>query len=280
VIRRARTIALVACAGVLAGCTQVAPVVPAATAVPPSAAPASTASALVGGPEPVAELAPPARPLDPANAARLRHALVADPCVDRDLPAPAAGDATLTILDRTYALPAAYVPDDLVAAAAAGLPGSSGTKLVRDVLVDDLAAMHDAWRAAGLAISVESGYRSHAAQAATLEAWVARLGSAEAVRRTARPGHSEHQLGTALDLSSPGWSGRFGDWATESVEGAWMAEHGWKYGFVMSYPAGGEAKTCFGYEPWHYRWVGRAVAAAQRTSGLTLREYLVRAADD
>ncbi len=30
------------------------------------------------------------------------------------------------------------------------------------------------------------------------------------------------------------------------------------------------------YEPWHYRYVGRDVAAKVRASGLTLREYLWR----
>ena len=44
----------------------------------------------------------------------------------------------------------------------------------------------------------------------------------------------------------------------------------------MSYPAGGEAETCFGYEPWHYRWVGREVAADHRESDLVLRAFLER----
>jgi LAS superfamily LD-carboxypeptidase LdcB len=77
-------------------------------------------------------------------------------------------------------------------------------------------------------------------------------------------------------MTSPGWSGRFGDWGTESAEGAWMAAHGWEYGFVMSYPPGAESTTCFTYEPWHYRWIGREAAAAQRASGEPLRLFLVR----
>lgn len=231
------------------------------------------------GPERVAELAPPQRPTPPALEARFRPDLVEDPCTDRDLPAPAVGDPALTILDRSYALSSDYVPEDLVPASQAGLTGASGTKLVRAAMLEDMAAMHAAWRDAGLSMIVESGYRSYGAQAATFDSWVARLGVAEALRRSARPGHSEHQLGTALDLTSPGWSGRFGDWAVESAEGAWMADHGWEYGFVMSYPAGGEAASCFGYEPWHWRWIGREAAAAHRASGLVLREFLVESVD-
>jgi D-alanyl-D-alanine carboxypeptidase len=53
-----------------------------------------------------------------------------------------------------------------------------------------------------------------------------------------------------------------------------MAAHAWEYGFVMSYPAGKTKKTCYGYEPWHYRYVGRDEAAAIHASGLVLREWL------
>lgn len=235
--------------------------------------------ALVTAPELVADIVPPPRPAGPLLVPRLRLALVYDPCTDRDLPAPAVGDATMTILDRTYALSAGYVPDDLVPAAEAGMTGTSGTKLVRAALVQDLAAMSHAWAAVGLQISIESAYRSYAAQQATFDAWVARVGLSEALRRSARPGHSEHQLGTALDLTSPGWSGRVGDWAAETAEGRWMVEHASDFGFVMSYASGTEATTCFGYEPWHWRWIGREAAAAQRNSGLDLREFLLRAAD-
>lgn len=58
-----------------------------------------------------------------------------------------------------------------------------------------------------------------------------------------------------------------------------MAENAWKYGWVMSYPKAKDGKlfsdvTCFHYEPWHYRYLGREVAAQVHESGLTIREYL------
>jgi zinc D-Ala-D-Ala carboxypeptidase len=220
-----------------------------------------------------------ARPAPPDMVAAYRPDLVADHCADRDLPAPPAVDEALAVLDRSYALPAGYVPADLVAASEAGLTGASATKLVRSVVVDDLADMAAAWKAAGLTIEIESAYRSYASQAATFESWAARIGHDGALSRSARPGHSEHQLGTALDLTSAGWSGRFGDWAVESDEGAWMAANGWKYGFVMSYPASSQEGTCFSYEPWHYRWIGRERAAEHHDSGLDLRRFLERYVD-
>ena len=266
--------ALVGIALLLAACGSSSTVAPTSSASGAPGSPPSSARPAGVGPEVVAGDLRLFRPGQPVSTARFRAALVADHCVDRDLPAPAAADVVLTVLDRSYALPSTYAPSDLVAASAAGLTGSSGTKLVRAVLLDDLASMHAAWQAAGLAVTVGSGYRSYETQMATFDTWVARLGYDAALVRSARPGHSEHQLGTAIDVSSPGWDGRFGDWATETAEGRWMADHAWEYGFVMSYPAGSQAVTCFSYEPWHYRWIGREAAAAQRASGLTLREYL------
>ncbi|CAN5233563.1 hypothetical protein BH23CHL9_BH23CHL9_15900 [soil metagenome] len=266
---------------VLVGCgTSGSPDAAVATPSPISAptspgAPATPRQA-VRGPERIGPVASLARPPRPALDVRYEAALVADQCLDRDLPALAASDMTLTILDRSYALPASYEPSDLVAASTAGLRGSSGTKLVREIMIDDLAAMSAAWDAAKLTMIVESAYRSYATQAATFDSWNARVGYAQALVRSARPGHSEHQLGTAIDVMSPGWAGRFGEWGRETAEGAWMAANAWEYGFVMSYPFGSQAQTCFSYEPWHYRWIGREAAAAHRESGLYLRQFLER----
>jgi D-alanyl-D-alanine carboxypeptidase len=259
----------------LAACS---PAVPSSNSTPPATPALAARSGEHVGPERLVGNPPP-RAAQPAMAAGYAAALVAAHCVDRDLATPPADDAILTVLDRSYAVPADHVPPDLVPASTAGLGGASGQLLVRQVIVGDLAAMRAAWERAGMTIEIESAYRSYTDQAATFDSWVARIGEAGARVRTARPGHSEHQLGTAIDVISPGWSGRFGDWAVEAAEGAWMAEHAWEYGFVMSYPADGINETCYGYEPWHYRWIGREAAADHRASGLTLRRFLERQVD-
>ena len=268
--------AAVAAALVLAACGSPT-ATPRASADAPDATPAIALATAAGGLG-VERIAPhvAGRPGQPILDATFRVSLVADHCVDRDLEAPNAADRIFTILDRSYGLDPGYAPDDLVAASAAALEGTSGAKLVRAVVLDDLAALLAASGDAGLELGIESAFRSYASQAATLEIWTARLGPAAALLRTARPGHSEHQLGTAIDFTSPGWSGRVGDWAAESPEGAWMAEHAWDYGFVMSYPPGSQPETCFAYEPWHYRWIGREAAAEQHASGLDLRQFLER----
>jgi len=55
-----------------------------------------------------------------------------------------------------------------------------------------------------------------------------------------------------------------------------MKKHAWQYGFIMSYPDGKTKVTCYAYEPWHYRYVGRAEAVAVHDSGMVLRRYLWR----
>lgn len=185
-------------------------------------------------------------------------------------------DWALTLVDTHYSLPAAYAPSDLVDTSAAGL--NSGEQ-VRSIAVPDLKAMAAAAAKARAPIAVVSGYRSYRTQAATFQKWVRILGPQKALLGSARAGHSEHQLGLALDLKARGgrvpWDGYY-DWSKDTTPGRWLAAHAWEYGFVMSYPAKHKspAKTCYGYEPWHYRYVGRAQAAAVHDSKLSLREWL------
>lgn len=182
------------------------------------------------------------------------------------------GDWYRSLLDTIFMLPADYFPGDLVDTSAAGLNGGYP---VRSFVVADLRALADAARANGTPVAVVSGFRSHAQQQSTFDHWVRVGGYDQALRTSARPGHSEHQLGTSLDFTHAGggapWD--YADWAATPA-GAWMAANAWRYGFVMSYPAGSFTVTGYDYEPWHYRYVGRELATAVHVSGLPLRQYL------
>lgn len=200
-------------------------------------------------------------------------------CAVADEPALASGydDWRLTLLDTRFALPETYQPPDLVALTAAFPAGSadSAAGLLRALVIEDLRAMVSDAAAAGHQLAVQSAYRDYRYQADTFQYWVDRQGHDSAVSTSARAGHSEHQLGTALDLRSllgpAAWD--LADWAT-TPEGAWVAANSWRYGFVMSYPAGKQDLSCYSYEPWHYRYFGRQLAAEIQSSGLTAREVL------
>jgi D-alanyl-D-alanine carboxypeptidase len=181
-------------------------------------------------------------------------------------------DWPISLLDTIHHLPADYAPTDLVDSSAAGVGGGY---LVRSIAIADLRALADAARAAGTPIQLASGYRSHAQQHATFQHWVEVGGYEQALRTSARAGHSEHQLGTTVDVTSAGgappWE--YADWATTPA-GSWMTANAWRYGFVMSYPRGSFAETCYDYEPWHYRYVGRELAARIRGEGRAPRLVL------
>lgn len=140
--------------------------------------------------------------------------------------------------------------------------------------MDALIAMLNDARTQGHDIRLRSGYRSYATQAQTFDYWVSQLGLAEAARVSARAGHSEHQLGTAADLTAASVSWQLVEGFGSTPEGGWLAAHAAEYGFVLSYPAGSEAITGYAYEPWHFRYVGPTAAAAVAANGLTLTEYL------
>ena len=99
------------------------------------------------------------------------------------------------------------------------------------------------------------------------------LGDAEAGSRVARPGHSEHQLGTTIDVTSEGDQDVDQSWGTTPA-GQWVATNAHEYGFLLSYPPDASDRTCYDYEPWHLRYVGRELASDVIESGLSLREYL------
>lgn len=133
--------------------------------------------------------------------------------------------------------------------------------------------MVDTARRDGLNLGAVSSYRSYQDQVETYNYWVRTSGQEYADRTSARPGHSEHQLGTTVDVSSPA-----AGCGLESIigtrEAVWIAANSWKFGFVVSYPAGKEGVTGYAYEPWHIRYIGRGEASKVNASGLTLTEYL------
>ena len=181
------------------------------------------------------------------------------------------GDWSITLVDTILRVPKGYVPPDLVSTSLAGIDG--GGK-VRALMIDDLRAMTEAAALADAGIGVQSAYRSFESQKSVFDSWVAALGYQRALEVSARPGHSEHQLGLALDVRSASGGSPFTGTFGSSPAGKWMKAHSWEYGFVMSYPKGAMDRTCYDFEPWHFRYVGRELAALVRASGLTLREYL------
>lgn len=183
-----------------------------------------------------------------------------------------ARDGRWTLLDTAFELDEDWAPADLTSLRQAGF---GDDRLIRTVVVPDLRALREAAAGDGIELEIQSAYRSFAYQEATFAAWVEQDGYQAALASSARAGHSEHQLGTTLDFRSLGGPAPWDlpDWAS-TPEGAWMVANAWRFGFVMSYPRGARERSCYAYEPWHWRWVGPSLAADLRVGDRTLRELL------
>ena len=101
------------------------------------------------------------------------------------------------VLPRDGADEVRAVQADLVDTSQAGLNGSY---YIRAIALEDLRAMFEAATSAGAQLAVQSAYRSYQGQVLTFNGWVRQVGYARRSATSARPGHSEHQLGTAIDF--------------------------------------------------------------------------------
>jgi LAS superfamily LD-carboxypeptidase LdcB len=173
----------------------------------------------------------PSRPLPWVNPARCLPRCAAEP------------DAPLTRLDER------------------GRASRAGKLRVAAPAVEPLQKLMAAALAAGFRLRIASAYRSYKEQARLFRTIKER-------GRAARPGHSEHQLGTTIDLRLP---------STKSI--VWLAEHAFEYGFALSYPPGQQRVTGYRPEPWHVRYVGPELATELHERGAIL-EQLFRSHPD
>lgn len=149
-------------------------------------------------------------------------------------------------------------------------------------IYDDLIAMLQAAKSEGLNPLICSSYRTNEKQEQLYQNKVSEYlsqgyskveASDKAAFWVARPGTSEHQLGLAVDIVST--KNQCLDRSQENtVEQQWLIQNSWKYGFVLRYPTNKNSITGVGYEPWHYRYVGKEHAKKINELGVCLEEYV------
>ena len=170
------------------------------------------------------------------------------------------------LVNKFNKLPPGYTPPNLV-------PLASG-RLVTAETRDAFEAMRDAAWLEGFRIFDESAFRSYQRQQIVHNNFVQRHGQAVADTFSARPGHSEHQTGRAIDIrGSFGGMGSFGN----TPEFGWVSENAYKFGFIIRYPQGKQHITGYIFEPWHITYVGVDVSRGMREKGITtLEEYYIK----
>jgi D-alanyl-D-alanine carboxypeptidase len=192
-----------------------------------------------------------------------------------------ATDARMLLLpvDRQRALPDGYVPPDLT---------WMGGRMVRAVAKPDLVAMIEAASRDNVELAPISAFRAPDEQALAFDTAVWQAMARESISRpdaegkmarfVAPPEHSQHQLGTAIDFSTWEINYALQPPFAETEAGRWLEQNAWQYGFVLSYTRNGEERSGYAYEPWHYRWIGRDLAAVLQRDGYLNHPTLI--ADD
>ncbi|MEA3357395.1 MAG: M15 family metallopeptidase [Patescibacteria group bacterium] len=192
------------------------------------------------------------------------------------LPCTKNGDDMLILVNKQYQLSSTYAPSDLVAVSQSGIRTTKSGLQVRNVIIPDLTALVNAVQVAGIDLAVLSAYRSYATQQSTYNYWVGYNGgdSAAADTVSARAGHSQHQLGTAVDFTTNEISDQLGQQFANTAAEQWLTAHAWEYGFALGYPAGQDSITGYSYEPWHFRYIGVSNAQEWHDSRLILELWL------
>ena len=173
----------------------------------------------------------------------------------------------LILVNKYNYLPDNYEIEDLVDMS---IQVSFQGKQIKKEVYEAFYNMSMAARKENLKIVANSTYRDYEYQSTLYKRYKNNKGQAYADKYAARPGHSEHQTGLSIDVSTLNSSlENF----HETDEYKWLIENAHKYGFILRYPENKEHLTGYNYESWHYRYVGVDVATQIKNEDITFDEY-------
>jgi len=177
-------------------------------------------------------------------------------------------------VDKAEALPEGYVPPDLVGLDGTGLSVSRTGHRLRAAAFKALKSMSAAAASEGVTLMVSSSYRSYEYQVEVFARNVKEMGRAKAQMVSALPGHSQHQLGEAIDFGS------ITDAFAATKASRWLLANARRYGFSLSFPKGMTDITGYQWESWHYRYIGKAAAALEGQYFEGVQQYLMLFLDE
>lgn len=156
---------------------------------------------------------------------------------------------------KVYFLSENYAPEQVSSIDAKYLYDQKKPQLIHSGVLPRLEALLAAAERDGINLRVLSGYRSFYEQASIKYGYKVTYGSG-ANQFSADQGYSEHQLGTAVDFTAPDVGEIFSKFEASAAY-RWLGLNAHKYGFTLSYPKG---NLYYQFEPWHWRFVGVALA--------------------
>ena len=171
--------------------------------------------------------------------------------------------------------PKTYAPSDLITPdVPLRLTNGDAEMEMRRVAGDALKEMFAAAEKEGLKLQISSGYRSYNYQVNLYNHYVAVQGKAVADSQSARPGYSEHQTGLAVDVEPTSRNCEIEECFADTPEGKWVAANAYKYGFIIRYPKNMQHITGYIYEPWHIRYIGKALSTEMHKENIaTLEQF-------
>ncbi len=168
-------------------------------------------------------------------------------------------------VDRFHGMPAEYSPPDLMEIPGHGWEKDKDYKL-REVAAKSLLQLIEAAKKEGHRLMIVSAYRSYERQCYVYLNKLERSGWDQAT--VAMPGHSEHQLGTAVDFTDGDQSTLLESGFGARPAGIWLREHAPEFGFAISYTEANQSRTGYSTEPWHYRYYGTPLAKKKHEEAL------------
>lgn len=165
--------------------------------------------------------------------------------------------------------PKNYVPPDLIETPVANVNPPTLRKEAAGAMVQMFAAA----KAEGAGdMTLQSAYRSYNVQVNVYNGYVNSAGQAGADAQSARPGFSEHQTGLAADISALPLKCALAACFGDTPQGKWLVANAYRFGYLLRYPADKVAITGYMYEPWHFRYIGVALATEMHDKGVTTLE--------
>lgn len=179
------------------------------------------------------------------------------------------------LIDKTHTVGSDYEPTHLVKLVKNDAYIINKTTLsLREDVEASLRKMALAAKADGITLDVSSTYRSYKTQENTFNYWVSVDGLEEAERESARPGTSQHQMGTAVDF------GNIDDSYAETAGCKWLNQHSEEYGWSLSFPQGYEDVTGYRWECWHFRYIGEEACKFQKKWFSDIQQFMFEFIDE
>ena len=174
-------------------------------------------------------------------------------------------------VNKFYALSETYTPENLKNIGLTYAYDEEGENKLIDYAYDKFLELWQAANDQGFYLMVTSSYRDYESQKEIYDYRVSNWGERKADETAARPGHSEHQTGLVIDMTSK--TEPLADSFTDSEAYKWLKENAYKYGFIERYPEGKTYLTGYNPESWHWRYVGEEAAKLIHDEDITFDEY-------